>query len=100
MAALSLRLTDDIDHRLLHEAEVEGKSRSEVARAAIVEYLDRRERERFMAEMVAAARALAADPLARQESLEMANDLADEGMDAIIEAERAAGIDPAEKWWR
>jgi predicted transcriptional regulator len=100
VAALSLRLADDIDQRLAQEAEAEGRSRSEVARAAIVEYLDRRERERFMAEMVAAARALAGDPLASQESLEIANDLADEGLDAITEAERAAGIDPAEKWWR
>ncbi len=100
MTALSLRLPDDIDHRLGLEAEAEGKTRSEIARMAISEFLARREKERFMAQIVAAAHALAVDPDARQESLELANDLADEGLDAIIEAETADGHDPAEKWWR
>jgi predicted transcriptional regulator len=100
MAALSLRLADDIDQRLAQEAEAEGKSRSEVARAAIVEYLERRERERFMAEMVAEMRQAYADPDVRREALEIAEDTVDDGLDAIIEEERAAGIDPDEKWWR
>ncbi|MFZ5594821.1 MAG: hypothetical protein ACOY4D_11310 [Pseudomonadota bacterium] len=69
---------------------------------AIAEYLHRKERERFMAEMITAATALAADPAAVAESLEIANDFykADEGLDAIIEAERVAGIDHNEKWWK
>lgn len=100
MAAISVRLPDDLESQLTHEAEIEGKPRAEVARAAITEYLARRERERFMAKMVAAAKALAADPAAVAESLEIANDLADEGLDAIIEAERATGIDPNRKWWK
>ncbi len=100
MAALSIRLPEDIETRLAEEARLEGRPRSEVAREAIAEYLERREKERFMAEMVAAARALAADPAARRESLEIANDLPDDGLDAIIESEIAAGIDPNEKWWR
>lgn len=100
MTAISLRLPDEIETRLSEEARLEGCPRSEVARAAIVEYLDRREKERFMAEMVAAAQALANDPEARREALEMADDLAGEHLDAIIAAERAAGIDPGEKWWR
>jgi len=100
MAAISVRLPDELESQLTHEAELEGKARSEVAREAIADYLARRERERFMAEMVAAARALAADPAATAEALEIANDLADQGLDAIIEAERAAGIDPGKKWWK
>jgi len=100
MVAISLRLPDEIDTRLGQEARAEGKSRSEIARQAIAEFLTRREKERFMAEMVTAARALAADPTARRESLEIANDLADDGSDAIIEAEIADGINPDEKWWR
>lgn len=100
MTALSLRLPEDIDARLNHEARAEGKTRSEIARLAIAEFLERREKERFMSEMVAAAQALAADPATRREALEMANDLADEGLDAIIASEIAAGIDPDEKWWR
>ena len=100
MSALSLRLPDEFDTRLEEEARLAGKTRSEIARQAIAEFLDRREKERFMAEMVAAAQALAADPAARREALEMADDLVDEGLDAIIASEISAGIDPDEKWWR
>jgi metal-responsive CopG/Arc/MetJ family transcriptional regulator len=100
MSAISLRLPDDFDTRLEEEARLDGKTRSEIARQAIAEFLERREKERFMAEMVAAAQALAADPAARREALELANDLVDEGLDAIIASEIAAGINPDEKWWR
>lgn len=100
MAAISVRLPDEIETQLAHEAKIEGKPRSEVARAAIAEYLTRKEHERFIAAMVAAAQALAADPAAVAESLELANDLIDEGLDATIEAECAAGIDPHQKWWK
>ncbi len=74
MASLSLRLMDDIGQRLAQEAQAEGKSRSEVARAAIAELLDRRERERFMAEMVEEMRQAYADPEIRREALEIAED--------------------------
>ena len=100
MSALSLRLPDEFDTRLEEEARLAGKTRSEIARQAIAEFLDRREKERFMAEMVAAARALAEDPEARRESLEIANEFPDDDLDAIIASEVAAGIDPNEKWWR
>ncbi len=100
MAAISGRLPDALDMRLAQEAEIEGKARSEVAREAIAEYLARRERERFMAEMVAEARTAYADPEIRREALEIAEATVGDGLDAIIEAERAAGIDSAEKWWR
>jgi predicted transcriptional regulator len=100
MSALSLRLPDDFDNRLEEEARLEGKTRSEIARQAIAEFLERREKERFMAEMVAAAQALAADTAARREALEIANEFPNDDLDAIIASEVAAGIDPDEKWWR
>ncbi|WP_256360923.1 ribbon-helix-helix protein, CopG family [Methylomonas koyamae] len=56
MPAISLRLPDDVEANLKAEAQLEGKSQSEIARLAITEYLARRERERFMAEMVAEVR--------------------------------------------
>ncbi|TPQ26486.1 ribbon-helix-helix protein, CopG family [Methylomonas sp. HW2-6] len=101
MPAISLRLPDDVEANLKAEAQLEGKSQSEIARLAITEYLARRERERFMAEMVEAARALANDPQARAEALQIAADFdaADDGLDRLIAEERAAGIDPDEKWW-
>lgn len=100
MTAISLRLPDDVEANLKAEAQREGKTQSEIARVAITEYLARREKERFIAELVAAGRALAADPQAWAEARAIAEDLVDEGLDAIIAAERAAGIDPDEKWWR
>ncbi len=102
MAAISIRLPEELEARLSHESDLEGKPRSEVAREAIAEYLARREKERFMAQLAAAAKALAANPAAVAESLEIANDFdsIDEGLDAIIESERAAGIDPNQKWWK
>ncbi|WP_367154208.1 ribbon-helix-helix protein, CopG family [Methylomonas sp. HYX-M1] len=101
MSAISLRLPDDVEANLKTEAQLAGKSQSEIARLAITEYLARRERERFMAEMVEAARALANDPQARAEALQIAADFdaADDGLDRLIAEERAAGIDPDEKWW-
>lgn len=100
MSALSLRLPDDFDTRLEEEARLEGKTRSEIARQAIAEFLERREKERFMAEMVEEARRAYADPAIRKEALEIANDTVDDGLDQVIADERAAGIDPGEKWWR
>ena len=100
MTAISLRLPDDLEANLKAEVQLEDKSQSEIARLAITEYLARREKERFMAEMVAAGRALAADPQAWAEARAIAEELADEGLDAIIAAERAAGIDPDQKLWK
>ena len=100
MTAISLRLPEDLEANLKAEAQLEGKSQSEIARLAITEYLARREKERFMAEMVAEMRTAYTNQDIRREALEIADDLADDGLDAIIGAERAAGIDPDEKWWR
>lgn len=101
MSAISIRLSNDIETSLKAEAQLEGKSQSEIARLAITEYLTRRERERFMAEMVAEVRVAYADPEIRRESLEIAEafNAADDSLDRIIAEERAAGIDPDEKWW-
>jgi class 3 adenylate cyclase len=63
-------------------------------------YLDRRERERFMTEMANELREAYANPDELREALELAEMGSDEGLDAIIESERGAGIDPDERWWR
>lgn len=101
MSTISLRLPDDIEASLKAEAQLEGKSQSEIARLAITEYLARRERERFMAEMVAAARALANDPQALAESRQITDDFdaADDALEHLITEERAAGIEPSARWW-
>lgn len=100
MATFSIRLPDDLERNLDEEVSRVGRKRADVVREAITEYLDRKARERFIAEMVDGARALATDTQSRREALQMAEDTLDDGLDAIIEDERAAGIDPDEKWWR
>ncbi len=100
MTALSLRLPEDFDARLEEEARLTGKTRSEIARQAIAEFLERREKARFMAELVEEARRAYADPAIRQEALEIANDRVDDGLDRILAEERAARIEPNERWWR
>jgi predicted transcriptional regulator len=47
MTAISLRLPDDIKAHLKAEAQLEGKTQSEIARQAIMEYLARREKELY-----------------------------------------------------
>ncbi len=105
MPALSLRLPEELDHRLGDEARLEQLPRSEVVRIAIVDYLARRERERFMADLVSEARTAYADDSIRASALEMA----EEGMTAsnealdIAEGRKARGsrrLEPAEKWWK
>jgi len=100
MGALSLRLPDNLDDALSREAELETKPRSEVVRQALAEYLQRMEKERFMANVVDAATALANDSAARAESLEITEATAADGMDAILASERESGIHSGEQWWK
>jgi predicted transcriptional regulator len=72
MAALSLRLPDELASRLDGEARRGGAARSDVARQAIEEFLARRERERFIAGFVAEARAAYGDPSFRAAARELA----------------------------
>ena len=57
MATLNMRLDDELDRQLAREADLENQTRSELARAAIANYLAQRERRRFQAEILRAARA-------------------------------------------
>ena len=105
MAAISVRLPDDIEGQLNHEARLEGRPRSEVVREAIAEHLRRREKERFMAEMVAEARRAYSDPAIRQEAYEMAEEAIESGNEAMDIAEGREPGEPwpeetDEKWWR
>jgi len=105
MGAMSLRLPDELDTRLTLEAELEGKPRSEVAREAIADYLAKRERARFMEELVAEARAGYDDPAIRREAQALAEDfllVENEALDRV--EDRGAGIpapdDADGKWWK
>lgn len=105
MPALSLRLPEDLDHRLEQEAHREGLPRSEVVRQAINDYLARRERERFMAELVSAAKAMVQNPEALRENRELTEEFLPLDNEALDIAEgRKAGEpwpeEPDKRWWK
>lgn len=56
MALVSIRLPENIETRLAREAERAGRPKSEIAREAIVDHLERLERDRFLGEIARAAR--------------------------------------------
>ena len=105
MAAFSLRLPHELERRLGEEARHCGQPRSELIREALEELLRRREQERFMAGLVAAAEALTSDASARAESLDVASVFLSADSEALALAEEAASQDqPAQPtpqpWWR
>jgi len=55
MSLISLRLPDELDALLNREARTTKRAKSEIARTAIADYLQRQERERFMADYVRSA---------------------------------------------
>ena len=57
MPLVSIRLPDDVEARLAREADRLERPKSELARDAIIDYLERLERERFLGEIARAARA-------------------------------------------
>lgn len=101
MGTLTLRLPEKLDARLGELAKLEDTSRSELARTALEKFLSEMERERFMAEMVKAARFLATNPEARAKSLAIAEDFAVADSEALDIAEgRKPGDPEPEQWWK
>lgn len=105
MSVLSIRLPEELDRQLQEEANRMEKSRSELVRDIVAEYLIKQEKARFMAEVVAAAKALAENPEAVAESLEIAEDflpLENEALD-LAEGRKPGDSWPEEtegKWWK
>lgn len=102
MSNISIRLPDDLENKLGEEARRAHKKRSELAREAIADYLQRVEHERFMSEMRRAAKALYSNPEAVEEARQIQQDFdaVDHSFERLEEEERAAGIDPQKKWWK
>jgi predicted transcriptional regulator len=84
MSLISIRLPGALDAELTRAAEASQRPKSELAREAIVEYLARRERERFLGAIARAARAGGNEGLAvAEEALPLDNealDLAERGV--------------------
>ena len=73
MSAISLRLPDDVERRLDAESSASGLTRSDLARTAITEFLQRRERDRFMQQLLTEVQSGYADWTTRQAALEWAD---------------------------
>jgi predicted transcriptional regulator len=100
MGNFSVRLPEEVEAVLEHEASLSHRTRSELVREAITEYVTRRKRQRFQEEMAAAAGILAADADAREEALGVAEGALGDGLDRD---EDGRGDDPAgsaEHGWR
>ena len=105
MGAFSLRLPHELGRRLGEESRHCGQPRSELIREALEELLRRREQERLVAGLVAAAEALASDASARAKSLHVAADFLPTEGDALALAEQADsqernGQPMPQQWWR
>ena len=88
MAGFSLRLPEHLESKLDEEARREGVARSEIARAAIAEFLERKERQRYLAAFVTEARAAYADPKIRREALALAEEAVPLDNEGLRVAER------------
>lgn len=100
MSTLSIRFPDDLERKLEEEARHARKGRSELVREAVREYVQRREQERFMQDMVAEMQEWLGHRGARQESRDLADTLPDDDLDAVIRSETDAGADPDKRWWK
>ena len=105
MSILSIRLPDELDRQLQEEARRAEKTRSELVRDIVAEYLVKQEKARFMAELVEEARRAYSDPEICREALEIAEDflpLENEALD-IAEGRKPGEPWPEEiegKWWK
>lgn len=99
MANISVRLPPEVEKQLYDEVRRSARSRSEVVREAVGDYLTRKRKERMIEEMRQAARALNAKPDASRHATEIAEQGVEDWLDRIEGEERAAGVDPDEKWW-
>ncbi|NDG75806.1 MAG: ribbon-helix-helix protein, CopG family [Synechococcaceae bacterium WB8_1B_136] len=104
MAALSLRLSDELERKLSQEANLSGQPRSQLIREALETLLAQRERQRAEVALITAARVLADDPAARQEALAVSADFLAAENEALARVEAAevhtAGEAQEAAWWR
>lgn len=99
MTNISVRLPPDIEQSLAEEARITERNRSDLVREAVGEYLTRKHKERLIGEMTQAAKALYSNPEAVREGVEIGEEDLESWLEGIEREERAAGVDPNEKWW-
>lgn len=99
MANLSVRLPPEVEARLEDETQRTQRSRSDLVREAVSEYLTRRHKERIIEDMRQAAHVLYSHPHAKDEGIASAEQGLSDWLDSIEREEGAAGKDPDEVWW-
>ena len=101
MSHLSLRLPEDVERRLLKEARLAGRNRSDLVREALAEYLTRKDRERLVEDMKRAASAVYSKPEVAEEARQIQQEFddVDDSLKWIEAEERAASIDSDDQWW-
>ena len=103
MSTISVRLSEGLEKQLSKESKTEGKPRSELVRQAITEFISRRERERFMSELLTEANQAYSNPEIQQEINDIKEDfyLLDAiGTDRPQDSERAEQGEENERWWK
>ena len=92
MSTLSIRLSTELDLRLNEESLIANEPKSLLARKALGEFLERRRRERFVAELVRAAAAIDEEEARKlaAEALPLDNEAL-----ALVEARRSGDERPA-----
>jgi predicted transcriptional regulator len=101
MSNISIRLPPEIEKGLDEEARLTERNRSDLVREAVGQYLSERKRQRAIKEYAEEMRRAYSDPEYAAEMRRIQHDFDEaDNFIAVIEAEeRAAGIDPDEKWW-
>jgi len=99
MANISIRLPPEIERELAEEARITARTRSDLVREAVGEYLTLKQKARMIEAMREAARALYANPDAARAGIEIAEEGLQDWLQSIEREERAAGMDPDAKWW-
>lgn len=100
MGNISVRLPEEVEAILEHEAHLSHRSRSELVREAITEYVTRKEKQRFLDAMAAAATALAKDADARAEALAVTEAFLEDGMDRNDDESGGDPVGQTERWGR
>lgn len=100
MGAVSLRLPDELENRLGEEARLSGQGRSQLMREALEALLLRRREERAQTALREAARALAGDPGADAEALDIAEAFLPAENEALEGADGTGRGTAGGPWWR
>jgi len=101
MTNISVRLPPEIERGLEEEARISARNRSDLVREAVGEYLSQRQRQRAINEYAEEMRRAYTDPEYAEEMRRIQQDFdeVDKSIEMIETEERAAGINPDEKWW-